>query len=83
MICIMNIKIVDTDNTKAKELENRVIKAALGINRDVNTLLICDRNEARKLKLKSYPALMINDNLESEGRIVSTREIMKMLKRYE
>ena len=40
-------------------------------------------NEARKLKLKSYPALMINDNLESEGRIVSTREIMKMLKRYE
>ena len=50
----MNIKIVDLDNTKAKELENRVIKAALGINRDVNTLLICDREEARKLKLKSY-----------------------------
>ena len=53
----MNIKIVDLDNTKAKELENRVIKAALGINRDVNTLLICDREEARKLKLKSYHTL--------------------------
>jgi hypothetical protein len=79
----MNIKIIDTNNTKAKELENRVIKAAIGINRDVNTLLICDREEARKLKLKSYPALIINDNLESEGRIVSTREIMKILKRYE
>ena len=79
----MNIKIIDTNNTKAKELENRVIKAALGINRDVNTLLICDREEAKKLKLKSYPALIINDNLESEGRIVSTREIIKILKRYE
>ncbi len=79
----MNIKIIDENNTNAKTLENRVIKAALGINRDVNTLLICDREEARKLKLKSYPALIINDNLESEGRIVSTREIMKILKRYE
>jgi hypothetical protein len=79
----MNIKIIDTNNTKAKELENRVIKAALGINRDVDTLLICDREEAKKLKLKSYPALIINDNLESEGRIVSTREIIKILKRYE
>ena len=79
----MNIKIIDENNTNAKTLENRVIKAALGINRDVDTLLICDREEARKLKLKSYPALIINDNLESEGRIVSTREIMKILKRYE
>ena len=79
----MKIKIIDVITNKGTLLKNRVLKAVEGTNNKVSIVLINDKQETKKLKLKSYPALIINDNLESEGRIISTREIIKILKRYE
>lgn len=79
----MEIKIIDKHTTKGKELKNRVLKAVETYEKNVTISLLNDIDELKKYKIKSFPALVINNNLETEGRVVSTREIIKILKRYE
>lgn len=59
----------------------KLIKNIRKINSDVNIDIkeVNDVNYLKKYNIKNTPALIINNNIVSEGKVLTTREICKLL----
>lgn len=59
----------------------KLIKNIKKINSDVNIDIkeVNDVNYLKKYNIKNTPALIINNNVVSEGKVLTTREICKLL----
>ena len=59
----------------------KLIKNIKKINSDINIDVkeINDVNYLKKYNIKNTPALIINNNIVSEGKVLTTREICKIL----
>ena len=59
----------------------KLIKNIKKINSDVNIDIreVNDVNYFKKYNIKNTPALIINNNIVSEGKVLTTREICKLL----
>ena len=59
----------------------KLIKNIRKINSDINIDVkeINDVNYLKKYNIKNTPALIINNNVVSEGKVLTTREICKIL----
>lgn len=76
----MNIKIIGSNTDKCIILQKRVFEAVSMIDDNVTIILVNKSDEINKYQLRKYPGLMINENIATEGRIISTREIVKRIK---
>lgn len=76
----MNIKIIGSNTDKCIILQKRVFEAVSMIDDNVTIILVNKSDEINKYQLRKYPSLMINENIATEGRIISTREIVKRIK---
>ena len=78
----MNIKIVGTNSSNKIKLIKNIKKSInnLKMNQEPNILnVISDKNYT----VKNPPLLIINDNVISEGKVLTEREISKYIKEYQ
>jgi len=73
----MEIKIIGSNTTNGKILRNRVIEAAMEVDDKITITLI---NDDEDYKIKKRPALVIGDNITIEGRMITTKELCKIIK---
>lgn len=73
----MNLKIVGYDCSNGIKLRKNILK----INEyNINLELLNGSNYEKKYNIKNIPALIINDKVVSEGKVLNEREIVRMIK---
>ncbi len=72
----MEIKIIGTDCSNGMKLLKMVTKAIDELERRVDIKRL---NRDKKYGITNYPALIINNNVVSEGKVLTVREIKKLL----
>ena len=73
----MEIKIIGASSANGKILRNRVLEAAMEVD-DKITISLLNDNEYH---VKKSPALVIDNDITIEGRMITTKELSKILKR--
>lgn len=74
---IVNIKLVGSNSKNGTKLRKNIDKIVKKNEIDINIELI--DNNFPKYKIKQIPALIIDDKVISEGRVLTTRELEKVL----
>lgn len=72
----MEIKIIGTDCSNGMKLLKMVSKAIGEIERKVD---IKNLKKDKRYGITNYPALIINNSIVSEGKVLTVREIKKLL----
>lgn len=73
----IEIKVVGSKTHNGIKLIKNIRKINSDINIDVKE--INDVNYLKKYNIKNTPGLIINNNVVSEGKVLTTREISKIL----
>ena len=76
----MNIKVIGTSSSNRMKLVKNIIKALKELNLNIIPEIIDDNNSLIKYKNKNTPILIINEQIVSNGNILSEREIKNYLK---
>lgn len=76
----IEIKVVGSKTHNGIKLIKNIRKINSDINIDVKE--INDVNYLKKYNIKNTPALIINNSVVSEGKVLTTREICKLLTSY-
>lgn len=74
------IKILDFGCKNCINLENNVLKALKELNKEMNVLHIKDFVEIANYGVMSTPKLVINEEVVSQGKILSKAEAKEILK---
>lgn len=74
------IKIVDPNTPKGLELKKRVLSAASKVDGTVTIINVNKMDLIQQYNVKSYPSLIINEKVTVEGKLLTTREIVKLMK---
>ncbi len=73
----MNLKIVGYDCSNGIKLRKNILKIN---DYNINLELLNGSNYEKKYNIKNIPALIINDKVVSEGKVLNEREIVRMIK---
>ena len=76
----MEIKIIGSNSKEGIIYKKRVLEAVMEIDEAVTISLIDDIDIIRKYNIIKKPALVINDDITIEGRMIATKELVKLLK---
>lgn len=77
---IIDVKIVGVNCSNGIKLKKMLNRATEEIEEEVKITEIPEKD--KKYGIKDFPALIINDEIVSEGRVLSSREIKKILLSY-
>ena len=75
----MIIKILGSGCKKCKKMEENVVEALGQLNLDAEVEKLEDFKEIMKYKVLTTPALVIDEELVSSGKLLKTKEIIKIL----
>ena len=78
----MNITVVGNESTNKRKLIKNVNKAIDNVKLDIILNMKVIEN-TKKYNIKNSPALIINEDLVCEGKVLSDREIARYIKQYE
>jgi len=73
----MEIKIVGSNCKNGMQLYKMASRAAENSREEVSIQKLDDKNSINKYGIKNIPGLVINDELVSEGKVLTDREISK------
>ncbi len=76
----MEIRIIGSNTKEGYELRKRVIDVVMELDEKVTVSLEDDIKLIKKYNITKRPALIINNNLTIEGRLITSRELNKILK---
>lgn len=76
----MNIKIVGSESSNRIKLLKNLNKAIDSIRLNVEAQILDDDKSIRDYKISNTPALIINDKIVSQGKVLSEREITRFIK---
>ena len=76
----MEIKILGSGCTKCKLLEKNAREAVMNLKIDADIIKVEDFNEIMSFNILSTPALVINNEVVSTGKLLNVQEIEKMFK---
>jgi hypothetical protein len=74
---IIEVKIIGTNCSNGIKLKKMLNRATEEIEEEVKITEIKEKDKS--LGIQDFPALVINDNVVSEGRVLTTREIKKLI----
>ena len=77
---IIEIKIIGVNCSNGIKLKKMVNRATEEIDMEVKVTEIGEKN--KKYGIKNFPALIINNDIVSEGKVLTVREIKKLLLSY-
>ena len=75
----MNIKIVGFNCSNGIKLKKMVERFKSDYDYDVNIKLLDNMEEIKSYKIKNIPGLVIEDQLVSEGKVLTVREISRLV----
>lgn len=75
----MNITVVGNNSSNELKLIKNIRRALETLSID-NNINITDNNQ--KYNIKNAPALIINNNIVSEGKVLNEREIVRFIRKY-
>ncbi|KOP24340.1 hypothetical protein AMR41_21675 [Hapalosiphon sp. MRB220] len=78
----IDIDIIATNNGDLKILENHTCIAINKLRLTARVTCIFDSDEIQRLKLISTPALLINGEVVSQGKMISSKQIQSILKDF-
>ncbi len=76
---IMNIKVLGSGCTKCKKLEDNVLKAVAEMGLDARTEKVTDLQQIMGYGVMMTPALVINEEVKSVGKLLSVDDVKKIL----
>ena len=77
---IIEIKIIGVNCSNGIKLKKMVNRATEEIEEEVKVTEIEEKD--KKYGIKNFPALIINNDIVSEGKVLTVREIKKLLLSY-
>lgn len=78
----MEIKILGSGCPRCRELEKRTREALVNIGFKASVIKVQDYAEIMKYNVMATPALVIDEVVESKGRIPSIEELSQILSRH-
>ena len=75
----MNIKIVGSNCKNGMQLYKMASRAVEELEENFEVEKLDDKNSINKYGVKNIPGLIINNRLVSEGKVLTSREITKLL----
>lgn len=75
----MNIKIVGSNCKNGMQLYKMASRAVEELEENIEVQKLDDKNSINKYGVKNIPGLIINNRLVSEGKVLTSREITKLL----
>jgi small redox-active disulfide protein 2 len=76
---MMKIQILGTGCPKCKKLMENAEKAAHGLDGEYEIVKVTDINEIMKFGVMMTPALVVENEVKSVGKVLSTEEIKKII----
>ncbi|MBO5414174.1 MAG: thioredoxin family protein [Bacilli bacterium] len=77
---IIEVKIIGVNCSNGIKLKKMLNRATEEIEEEIKITEISEKD--KKYGIKNFPALIINNEIVSEGRVLSSREIKKLLLSY-
>jgi hypothetical protein len=75
----VNIKIVGSNCKNGMQLYKMASRAVEELEENIEVEKLDDKNSINKYGVKNIPGLIINNRLVSEGKVLTSREITKLL----
>ena len=75
----MEIKIIGTNCSNGIKLKKMVSRFASDYDYDINIKILDNKEEINNHNIKNIPGLVINGQLVSEGKVLTVREISKLV----
>lgn len=75
----MNIKVLGSGCASCKKLHEETLKAVKELGKEYDVEYITDMNVILSLGIMSAPALLINDKVVSQGRVLKAKDIVKLI----
>ena len=76
----MEIKIIGKNSSNRIKLQKNIEKCMKEIEENLKVEICEDDKEIQKYNISNTPALVINDKVVSQGKVLTDREIKKYLK---
>lgn len=76
----MNIKIIGNESSNRIKLLKNLNKAIDNIRLNIKPQVLNDAKSIKDYKISNTPALIINDKVISQGKVLNEREITKFIK---
>lgn len=80
---VLNIKIIGSNCKNGMQLYKIITRAVEEQDNVIKVERLDDDNSMNKYGVKNIPGLVINNNLISEGKVLSQREISKIIDKME
>ena len=78
VMCI-EIKIIGSNCSTGKRLKNMIERVSKSIHKDVLIRELNHANDRKNYNVSMIPALVIEDNIISQGKVLSDKEIKKLI----
>lgn len=75
----MNIKIIGSNCKNGMQLYKMTSRAIEEVDSTIELQKFDDKNAINKYNVKNIPGLVINDELVSQGKVLTQREICKLI----
>lgn len=75
----MVIKIIGSNCSNGIKLKKMVSRFASDYDYDINIKILDNKEEIKKHNIKNIPGLVIEDQLVSEGKVLTVREISRLV----
>ena len=76
---LIEIKIVGSNCSTGKRLKNMIIQVSKKMNKDVKIEELNHTTDKKNYNDSMIPALVINDKIISQGKILSDKEIKRLI----
>ncbi len=76
----ITIKVVGSNCSNGIKLLKSLKK--INVNDKIKIETLNDEKNIKKYNIKNFPGLVINDTVASEGKVLTTREINKLINAY-
>jgi len=78
-IIIVEIKLIGATSKNGLKMKKIIERTMEDSDIDINLLLLDDDASKNKYNVKNYPGIVVNGNLVSQGKVLTERELKKVL----
>ncbi len=78
-IIIVDIKLIGANSKNGLKMKKIIERTIENSDIDINLILLDDESSKNKYNVKNFPGIVVNNNLISQGKVLTEREFKKIL----
>lgn len=78
-IDIVDIKLIGANSKNGLKMKKVIERTIENSDIDINLILLDDEASKNRYNVKNFPGIVINNNLVSQGKVLTERELKKVL----